>query len=569
MSALIVGVLKLTCRVLVKKARSEIAKRVKHDEDYLSWILDELSDIKGKLAGLARKDLLSSISFLHEGINGLDQCLQQLKSIEEASEVSERKVISVEMAVSTGSPAVHSSPINKAIAYMKAISSSNIASSKRYKSAKDSFARALERATDAFSNTALSIEDRIQATQVRVTARILERLEDPSAAVSDCLLYLRELHEVGDIKDIFSVLVNGGLKNKLKIAKNKRLNNARLVHLMNQLLFEFAGEFASLSPKSYADWPVISFGEKSYHPVFGEYELVEKLEDSGVRVMSPYPHFKFRDKIFPPHAVVNSKGKIVAEMFQENTIKIFQNPDECHTFCEIPNEDNAMLCRIVEMDIDAEDSLHVLAGFHDKTSQQWSYKLFIFDEDGKKTQESLLPFLQNSSWIKLRMAVNKDGKIAILNCQERILHIGSPKLDSKSFKRIEVDSKLSRTGRGNMRLMDFDETKILSANRRHVRVYTEEGKLECKFKTPEEHGFIASVAISHTTKRILVETSILSDRLTILSYSERGKLTDSLCLCLDKLCLKRSKWIEYAKLSSHPNGAVALVGETGAALLQL
>jgi hypothetical protein len=50
---------------------------------------------------------------------------------------------------------------------------------------------------------------------------------------------------------------------------------------------------------------------------------------------------------------------------------------------------------------------------------------------------------------------------------------------------------------------------------------------------------------------------------SLLRFSETGEVTDSLYL------RSASRWLEYARITSHLNGPVALVGETGATLLQL
>jgi hypothetical protein len=108
-------------------------------------------------------------------------------------------------------------------------------------------------------------------------ARILEKLEDPQASVSDCLQYLKQLHDIGATREIFSVLIDGGIKSMFN--KMKRLNNASSVQAMNQILFEFAKKFtkSSLLARILA-WPTILLGEKTYLPVLGEDHQVEKLK---------------------------------------------------------------------------------------------------------------------------------------------------------------------------------------------------------------------------------------------------------------------------------------------------
>jgi hypothetical protein len=302
MSLIVSAVLKLTFGVLANKFRSEIAGRLQNgdvtDEECRLLIIKEIDDIKYKLDGLTRKDLLSSVCFLQEGINRLYQSLLQLDS-------NENKAVSTKQAtLVTLSSRDTGSFINEAITLTNAITSLNIRANEHFKSAIKSFELAREKATEAFCNEGLSIEDRIQASQIRIMARILESLEDPDASVSDCLQYLKQLHDIKAIQEIFSVLIDGGMKSLLNTTT--RLNNASSVHLMNQVLFEFARKFTKFPPRIF-EWPMISFDRKSYHPVFGESVLVAKLKDSGVQVMSLGPDYIFDDTISPGSSVVNSK----------------------------------------------------------------------------------------------------------------------------------------------------------------------------------------------------------------------------------------------------------------------
>ena len=69
MSLIVSAVLKLTFGVLANKFRSGDVT----DEECRLLIIKEIDDIKYKLDGLTRKDLLSSVCFLQEGINRLYQ----------------------------------------------------------------------------------------------------------------------------------------------------------------------------------------------------------------------------------------------------------------------------------------------------------------------------------------------------------------------------------------------------------------------------------------------------------------------------------------------------------------
>jgi hypothetical protein len=561
MSAIVSGVLKLTVGVLANKARSSLAAHLKDgditDEQCRNLIVKELDDIKGKLDGLSRKDLLSSLSFLREGITVLSKFLLELESNENTAESSERVTL-VESASSrdTGPD----SAINEAIALINAVSSLKIHSNDRFKSAIESFKLAREKATEAFNNEALSIKDRIRASQIRMMARILEKLEDPETSVCTCLQYLKELHDVDTVKGIFSVLIDGGTF-KSQINKKKRLENASSVHLMNQVLFDFARKFTK-SPPRILDWPTITFGTKSYHPMFGESGFFRKLEEAGVHVMPLNPDFTFDDKVFSVDSVVNSKGQIVAQAQGEGTLKIFKRSGESRTLREAPREEHASECYVEAMDIDAKDNLYVITTFRESDDESRSFKLFIFDENGNKKHECPLPFHYRSPTEKVCMAINKDGKIAILNREKSFLYIGNVCAKLNSFK-VDDCLRLNELSimRVNFRFSDFNGTKIISADKYAVYICTENGESEQKIKIPEEHGLVESVAINHSTKHILVKTCQSSGP-SLLSFSETGELINS-------LCLGSSEWIRHSKVTSHPNGPVALVDQTGAALLQL
>ena len=565
MSEIVTGVVKLTFGFLANKIRSGIAERLKDgdvtDEECRRLIVRELDDIKSKLDGLARKDLLSSICFLQEGVNRLYQSLLQVDSNENTAESPEQATLVVAASFRDTGP---DSPINEVIALINAITSLKIRSKERFKSAIKSFELARENATKAFCNEALSIEDRIQASQVRMMARILENLEDPEASASDCLQYLKQLHDIGAIREIFSVLINGGMKSRFN--KTKRLNNATSVQVMNEILFEFIIKFTKSSLLTRLNaWPTILLGEKTYRPVFGEDRHIEKLKGTGMQVMPlPLPldtDFTFGDEMCPGYfSVVNSKGDIVVVTWDNRTFKVFKRSGESRILCEAPWEEHESVWQVAAMDIDGEDNLYVITIFREGDDLSWNFKLHIFDKNGNKKLNSALPFHQNSIVQTVCIAINKDGKIAISNRAENILYIGDVCVELNSFK-VDKSFSVRESYICAVRFSSFDGT-IIAADLYNVYIYTEDGELQRKIKKPTGYGYIDSVAINHVTKRILVKT-VQPSGCSLLSFSETGELQDSLCLGTT------SAWIRYAHLKSHPNGPVALVGKTVATLLQL
>ena len=72
MSSIITIVFKATIALLVNKVRDKAAEKLKDgdvtDQKFRGLIVREIDEINSQLKGLARKDLLASISFFKEGI---------------------------------------------------------------------------------------------------------------------------------------------------------------------------------------------------------------------------------------------------------------------------------------------------------------------------------------------------------------------------------------------------------------------------------------------------------------------------------------------------------------------
>ncbi len=125
---------------------------------------------------------------------------------------------------------------------------------------------------------------------------------------------------------------------------------------MNQTLFEFASKFTKSSLLGLiSQWPLISLGEKSYRPVFGEDRHVRKLKGSGLQVMSL--DFVFDEEMYPGYAVVNSSAEIVVRARDDRTLKIFKRSGESRNLCEIAREEHVSEWYVTAMDIDVEDNI--------------------------------------------------------------------------------------------------------------------------------------------------------------------------------------------------------------------
>ena len=145
------------------------------DQKFRGLIVREIDGIKSKLDGLARKDLLASMSFLKEGIEFLYEVFQKARSR------SEYRAITVQ-AAGTDIPAKAISLTNKM--RMPELTGLDESAMKALANAKDRLKDARREATKAFCNEALGLSDRVLVMQYRVMATNLEVVDNPEEALS-------------------------------------------------------------------------------------------------------------------------------------------------------------------------------------------------------------------------------------------------------------------------------------------------------------------------------------------------------------------------------------------------
>ncbi len=255
MSSIVTSILSSTVGLLWNKARETTAAKLKDgdvtEQRIREMIVRELSDIKTKLDSLSRKDLLSSYCFLKEGVDLLNDSLDKSKL--------EQKVVLNEKHDESGI-------LNEALELPQAMAKVRINSSKEFESAKMRFRDARKKATEAFCNEALDIEDRIFAAKLRIVSEILECLESPETAVTGCLSFLRDLHTLPVIREMFSAYLNGGFLSIFN--KEEREENVKSVMLINYVLFHFNFRFT----RKFTDrliWPgtAIELTDRSFNPI--------------------------------------------------------------------------------------------------------------------------------------------------------------------------------------------------------------------------------------------------------------------------------------------------------------
>ena len=314
--SMITIILNLTVGLLWNKARDATAAKLKDgdvtDEKVRKIVTRELDDVRTKLESLSRNDLLTSYTFLQEGVELLNASLDNSKLKQQAEQNKVDKGENLPM-----SNGVQCELFNKALELGHLVKNLNISSHRQFKAAIERFKDGRKTATHAFCNEALSIQDRIFAAKVRIISEILEQLESPETAITGCLLFLKKLHNLPAIEQMFTVYLHGGIKSKINEAE--RLENLKSIMVTNYVLFRYVSKFSSKTP-DVLGWPAIQLADRSFLPIlhWPEISTGHLMGDDLAR--QPSGFFLDEDDINPEYSAVNSHRDVVVAGYSNNVM---------------------------------------------------------------------------------------------------------------------------------------------------------------------------------------------------------------------------------------------------------
>ena len=325
MSSIITAVFKASIGLLVNKGREVAAERLKDgdvtDQKFRGLIVREIDDINSKLDGLARKDLLASISFFKEGIEMLYEVFQKERSRREYGAITVQ-------AAGTDSTVEAISLTNKM--RMLELTGLDESTAKALAKAKDRFKDARREATRAFSNEALKLSDRVIAMQYRVMATILEVVDNPEEALSACRVCVEELHCLPAVKECFSVELKKGFR--ARFSKEERRKIISTVCHVNRVIHDiilmacFGREELSASK-----WPCVDIEGKKVDPL-RDAGIVEVLQKEGMEhccVPQPWAfgqEGEEKHKLKDPWGIAtNSEGQFAIADNEDKTVKVFDS----------------------------------------------------------------------------------------------------------------------------------------------------------------------------------------------------------------------------------------------------
>ena len=538
MSSIITGILSTTVGLLWNKARDKTAEKLQGgdvtDAKVREIVVRELNDIRTKLDGLSRAHLLSSYSFLREGVELLNVCLDQ-STQEDRGESSTMPLSDVASAI-----------LNEVLELTCAVEKIKIKSCAEYESAKERFKDARRKATEAFCNEALKIEDRIFAAKLRVVSEILENLESPKTAITGCLSFLRDLHNLPAIREIFSVYLNGGVKSLL--GKEERAANVKSVMMINSVLFQFTLKFGGKLTDRLI-WPAgtIELPDRSFNPVL-EWQNVSSRKSMGGELGELPNELVLDEEINSRVSAVNSHGEIITRHGADE-IKIISRSGKTKVV-KLPEPEGKFVRReISSIAVDKDNVIHIVSALLPrKEINVVGYELNVLDDSYNVKHVFALDFLKkNSERLPIiKMSINKNNDIIMIRDGDLSVYV----CDNCG----KLKHKFERDPFYLTRLSISNNNEIITASDggEAINFFTEKENLTSTIKLPEDH-FVEGIAFHYALgKTIVLADDLIKKSHFLLCYSETRELESTTFISKSRS--------EYPSLKSHPAGPVTVVG---------
>ena len=318
MASLLTAVFKATVGLLVQKGLDAAADKLKQgditDQKLRDVIVREIHDVKSKLDGLARKDLLSAIDFFEEGITLLYD-LPQLEC--SPGYDAEDNVVSLPQAMSN----------------LKLTQSMDEASTSILSRAKKRFEDCRRKATEAFNDEALKPSDRIVAMGYRVMATVLETVDNPTAALSACRLCIERLHSLPAVQNCFSVELKKGLRGWF--SKDERREIITAICRVNRVIYDVTCIVYGFGNKELQDitqtWPCINIdnGNMNVNPMIDE-RVANSLRKRGMNHFSARWSFgqegEEKQRLKQPGGMAtNTQGGFIVTDYKDCNVKAFDS----------------------------------------------------------------------------------------------------------------------------------------------------------------------------------------------------------------------------------------------------
>ena len=526
-------------------------------------ILTEVELIHLKLDNQARKDLGSSISFYKEGLEILNEVLNNIKRrttkelFEE--EGTEAESIGAQSTLNTKTDFLHA--VTNNYERLK-LADLNERERSIFEKAKKPFADAAYKAAEAFSNGELRTSERIQSMSIRIMAKILENMEDASIALLSCRSFLRELNSLSDVQDIFRLAVTTtGKKSPFNHEENIRIF-AGVCHL-NRMVFDVF----QLAYKNKVPWdfpPIIAKDggkvvhridplrdvrvaealSRLHHQNMKETLLLSVTEFSVVRSFGTE-----KTKLISPRDITsNNQGQIIVADNGDHIIKVFDQSGECvQSFFALPSyladED---ICGVAT---DHEDNIFVLVMI-----DKFHFKVFLFDKDGQLLNKFPLKEGVHSS-----MVINQRGELLVLVEEKDTKRFAVQKYKTSNGKSDKIFGQDILEEPKDITVTHGGHCLVLNRNGR-VTVFDVEGNHQKELDFDYADDALAEAIAFHSESNHVVISNLQPEyRVKVSIFNEHRDCERSIFQGAEQLIRKEQRECVPPKITVTKNGNTAIL----------
>ncbi|CAH3186748.1 unnamed protein product [Porites lobata] len=524
MSSIETFLFKATIGWLVNKGRDVTAEKLKEgdvtDKKVRDLIVREVKDIKSKLDGLSRKDLLVAVDSFETGVRFFFQALD-VKPTGGASTATEKTSVAIK------EENVDLTDVVK------------VATKIKFSQAEKRFKMAREEATKASNNEALEVFDRITAIQFRVMAAILESVVETARiagvlspetvksalenALNECDQCLQKLHCLPAVQDCFKVGLEKGLLNlRRRFGKDERRRVISTVCQVNRAIYnatQAVGRDALI-------WPFVDTGEDKVDPLRDRRipKVLRKvyMEHCCVKPWSLGQEGEEEHKLKRPCGIAtNHRGQFLIADDGDKTVKVFDSNGKFDFRFNPQTDDADTELDILDVATAGEDErIYLLVRLKKPGAEEWEREVQVFN----KTADLQHKFpVRRGNWNRLTVSSElssgkQRGKILLLARDDvHVYEEPSGKLVCSFGRRVfKWASDITATCDGRVMIVHRGDDSLY--------IFDVEGHQLGKFKIKyERDGYYRIACHPASDHVVLAGQERETDRLTLAIYTVNGE----------------------------------------------
>ena len=495
MSAIILAVFKATIGLIVDKGRDVAAERMKEgdvtDQKFRSLVVRDLKEIHNKLDALSQKDLNAAVDFFETGLGCLYRAVDTMRSANVslgAAQVSERneeedfKQITLPSDTDPEKTVLADGIRNMQLTELDETTKSLLSD------AQEKFRSAVENATHACNNEALSTFDRITAIRYRVMAAMLKSAAETvrttgdlkstlQKALPECEQCLKKLNSLPAVQNSFkSELSQGFLNIRGRFGKDERMQIISTVCQVNRTIYDAMRTVGK--DVHVLVWPYVDIGEDQVDPL-RDARVLQMLEKSEKVDMEHYritPGLSF--DMPGIHCATNTVGQFLIAEERGETVHVFDK-NGMFQFRFRPQTDDAKT-KIQIRDLVTEDvseKIYLLIGLYNE--ERW--------------ESSEVQVLNKTADLQYKFPVTRESRLVVSG--SKLVILGSREADVYDQDgEFDRSFEVFNSGRDKY-LFDCTATydgRIMITHRKRdysdhwshcVHVFTMEGQEIAKFKS--------------------------------------------------------------------------------------